>query len=341
MTARCYNTAVMVKSYAIGVDLGGTHARWALVRLGGTKKRSVRVVMKSGVSTKKLGNPRAFVSLLAKDVKVFFNRGGISRPEVKGIGIGVPGSVDVNKGVVHFLPNVPNWRNVPLVRWVRRRIPLPVFIENDANAMACGEFFFGAARHARNAVFLTLGTGLGGGLLLNGSLFRGHSFSAAEIGHLRYGGGVRACACGSRGCIETQLGSGYLVREAERDLKRGVPTLLRKILRASGGKKIRLEMLTEAARQGDRYAIRFWKRTGEVLGDFLGGICNLLNPEVVVVGGGISQAGRFLFDPLRLALKRGAFPQAARSAKVVKAAFGADSGLVGAAAVVFAPEGER
>lgn len=322
-----------MKRYAIGVDMGGTNTRIALVD-GGAGRSEMRIVAKDSCPTRAVKTPKRFIELLSGRIDAFFTD-GVSRREVAGIGMGVPGSVNVATGQVHFLPNIPGWRNVPLGRWAAEAAGFPVKVDNDANAMACGEFMFGAARGARQAVFVTLGTGVGGGLLVNGRLFAGRTFSAAEIGHIRYRAGGKPCACGSRGCIETELGSTFLEQKASNDLKHGAKTLVKKIAAASPRTKLRLEMITQAARRGDAYALRFWRETGEILGDFLAGICNLLNPEIIVIGGGVAEAGPFLFGPAREALKRNAFPEAARSVRIVKARFGPDAGLIGAATLAF------
>ena len=324
-----------MKRYAIGVDMGGTNTRIALVeRVSVSSRTDARVVACKSCPTRRLLTPRALVAEVGETVRRLVGDARLTPGQVSGIGIGAPGSVDVPKGLVHFLPNVPRWRNVPLARLVARKTGMMTRVDNDANAMAQGEFKFGAAHGARNAIFLTLGTGVGGGLLVNGELFHGSDFSAAEIGHIRYNPSGEKCACGARGCIETEMGNSYLMRRLEADLKRGEHTVIQELVRASADKKPRLEMVTQAAQEGDRYAIRFWRRIGETLGDFLGGLCNLLNPETVVIGGGIAQAGRFLFVPLKASLRKNAFP-AASGVRIVPARLGLDAGLIGAASLVY------
>lgn len=319
----------MRRPLAIGVDLGGTNTRVGLVRKTGS---SVRIVAKCEFKTRSAG-PKTFVEDVSKITLRLLADCKVSKAALAGIGIGAPGSIDVARGFVHFLPNVPGWKNVPLKSLVARRTSLPVVVDNDANAMALGECRFGAARGAKNAVFLTLGTGIGGGLLIGGKLFHGSKFSAAEIGHLRWGAGSVRCGCGARGCIETEIGNSYLEAKIERDLKRGVKTSLRAIWRKTP-RIDRLAAVDAAAQRGDRYSIGFWKNSGQILGDFLAGICNLLNPEVIVIGGGMSKAGRFLFGPLKATLKKSAFPAAA-GVRIVPAKFGADAGITGAASLAF------
>lgn len=318
----------MTERLALGVDFGGTNLRVALVSAKGD---TVSVVSKRSFVTKRNARPAAFVEAVASASESLLKERGLARSRVKGVGLGVPGSVDPSRGVVYVLPNVPGWNNVRLKRFVERRLRLSATVDNDANAMAWGEFKFGAARGAESAVFVTLGTGVGGGLVLGKKLFRGRDFSAAEIGHVRYRTGGRRCACGAIGCIETELGRGQLIAKLREDIKRGRAKGMESFLEKHGG--LRLEAVTDAAARGNAYAKRFWAETGRTLGDFLAGICNLLNPESVVVGGGVAQAGPFLFGPLRAALRKNAFPRAAR-VRVSPARFGQDAGLIGAASLV-------
>jgi glucokinase len=322
----------MKKKYAVGIDFGGTNIRLGLVQ---RTSKGIRVIDQVGCASRAAGRPQPFMRSIRQLMNILLRRHGLKPRQLAGIGVGMPGSVNTRQGLVHFLPNVKGWKNVPVQSKMQKIFHCPIVVDNDVNAMAQGEFFFGAARGCRNAVFLTLGTGLGGGLLINGKPFHGESFSAAEIGHLTYRAGGRTCACGQRGCIETEIGNAYLVKRVRRDIKSGKKTLLKKMIDESPEKKLEVKLIAMAAKRGDRYAIGFWKGVGQHLGHFLGGICNLLNPEKIVIGGGVGQVGHYLFGPLNRTLKASAFPAAARHVRVVKARFGADAGIVGAASMVF------
>ena len=315
---------------AVGMDFGGTNARVALV------SSKARVIDKLLCDSREVKSPDLFIPRAVQMIRQLLDKNDLKISQIAGIGLGVPGSVDPVKGLVHFLPNLPYWKNVQLTKALSGQLKTRVRLDNDATAMAQGEFLFGAARGSSHAVFLTLGTGVGGGILVDGKLFHGKRFSACEIGHIRHGGGRKRCACGSRGCIETEIGNSYLLSRAKKDLRRKTPPVLKKLIARESDRKLKLELITQAARRGDRYSIQFWKTAGETLGDFVGGICNLLNPEVVVIGGGIVGAGKFLLDPLKSAFKANSFPLASKGVRVVTAQFGKNAGLIGAASLILA-----
>jgi len=320
----------MKRRIAVGVDLGGTNARLALV---GSDAKILDMI---ACASDRVRTPDIFIPWVALGVRRLMERNRLRSGAIEGVGIGAPGPVDPSKGFVYFLPNLPNWKNVQLGKRISRKLRRPVEVNNDGNAMAQGEFLYGAARRLKSAVFLTLGTGIGGGMLISGRLYSGTGFSACEIGHVRYRQEGARCVCGSRGCIETELGNGFLLRKLKRDLKAGVRTRIRELALRKGGGSPNLEDVTRAASAGDPYARRFWAEAGRHLGNFLGGICNLLSPEAVVIGGGVMGAGRFLLTPLKAAIRENSFPPASRSLRVLPAKFGAESGLVGAAGLVFA-----
>jgi len=229
---------------AIGMDFGGTNARVALV------SSQAKIIDKFACSSLEVKSPDLFIPRAVQMIRELLAKNGLHMRQVRGVGMGVPGSVNPGKGLVHFLPNLPYWKNVHLVRSLQSRLNTRVRIDNDGNAMAQGEFLFGAAKGSTDAVFLTLGTGVGGGLLIDGKLFNGKKFSACEIGHMRHGRSRSRCACGSVGCIETEVGNRYLLKRATKDLRRWTPPLIQKLIERDPDKKLKLEVITEAARRG-------------------------------------------------------------------------------------------
>lgn len=319
----------MAQKAFIGVDIGGTS-----VRLGVVNSSGRILARESFLTTSALGRT-AFLDVLSGHISDLKKEAAKRGLRVAGVGIGAPGPIDVERGFVYSFPNIPGWKNTPLKAILEKRLKMTVRVDNDANAMALGECRFGAGKGARYLIALTLGTGVGGGLVIGGKLFHGSTFSAAEIGHIIVDpGGVR-CGCGNHGCIETFVGSRYFVERARRMLKGG-KSLLKQWVRE--GAELAPPLVAKAARSGDRLSKELWNETGDRLGTMLAGLCNVLNPERVVIGGGIAQNGGLLFGPLKRALRKKAFPIAARSAKVVSARLGVDAGLIGAAALAMPTE---
>jgi glucokinase len=310
---------------AIGIDIGGTNVKLGLVDERG------KVLLRDTFLTKGCKDRPELLDKLVDHIQTLAGEARRRKLRVAGVGIGAPGPIDVERGFVYFFPNVPGWKNTPLKKILQKRLRMPVFVDNDANAMALGEARFGAARGAKSVVALTLGTGIGGGLVLDGRLFHGSHFSAAEIGHMVVDPSGPLCACGNRGCIETFVGNGYITAQVRKDIRAGKKTLLKKWMRE--GQELTPKLMKEAARVGDPYAREFWRQTGGRLGTFLAGIVNLLDPERIEIGGGIAQEGEVILIPLRAALKKKAFPIASRFVKVLPAVLGTDAGLVGAAAL--------
>ncbi len=313
---------------AIGIDIGGTNIKLGLVDERG------RVLLRDTFPTGSASSKQALFGKLIEHIQEFRLQARRLKLKLTGVGIGAPGPIDVERGFVYFFPNIPGWKNTPLKKILERKLKMPVFVDNDANAMAYGEFCFGAGRGAKNLLALTLGTGVGGGIVIGGKLFHGSTFSAAELGHMSVDPAGPLCACGNRGCIETFIGNGYFVKEVRAALAAGQKSLLNRWIRQDR-RELTPKLVQEAAREGDAYSRAQWQKTGSRLGVFLAGLVNLLNPERIVIGGGIALGGDLVLAPARAALKKKAFPIASRFVKVVPAVLGNDAGLVGAAALTF------
>ena len=316
-----------MKKMAVGVDIGGGSVKLGLVL------RSGKIIARDVFQTEPKAGVQTLVSALTASIKRLLLYAKKQGEEVIGVGIGAPGPICHKTGLVYSLTNIRGWKSVYLGRRLRKRLKLPVFIDNDANVMALGEFYYGAGVGTKNLITLTLGTGIGGGLIIDGRLFRGPFFSAAEVGHMIINEKGPLCACGTRGCIEAYVGSGYFTRLVKKRLKRE-KSLLKKWIHEKGV-FITPRLVAEAARQGDAFSKQIWKETGEHLGTVLAGLVNLLNPEKIILGGGIAQSGDLLFGPVRDTIKKKAFLIASSSVKVVSAQLGVDAGIVGSAALVF------
>lgn len=308
----------MTAKYLIAIDLGGTNLKLAIFGPGykmlKKKTFSTRTLSKA---TGKASPSERLISSLVSAVKELLKAHGLSSRQVAGMGIGVPGPVDYRTGIVHFLPNIPGWREVALSDILRHRLGIPVFLDNDAKLMALAEHSLGAARGCHNAICITLGTGVGAGIISDGRLYRGKSNATAEIGHVPINEKGPRCNCGGIACLEAYVSNARLLRKAGRLF----------------GRPLSLEETSRLARRGNRKAQAFWSQAAGRIGIALSAVINLLNPESIVIGGGIAGAGRVLFDGIRKTVSQRAMKVQAKDVRIVRSRLGNDAGLIGAAII--------
>lgn len=297
----------MVKEYCIGVDLGATNIKIGLLR-------QKKLVSKRVLPTKGFSSQKKLIEGICREILKCVSAAGMQQKDISGIGIGLPGPVDSEKGIVHFFPNIKGWRKVRLREIMRKKMCLPVTIDNDANVMTLAEARIGAAKGKRNVVGLTLGTGVGGGIMIDGKLYRGSSLVAGEIGHVPLNERGPRCNCGGKACLERYIGNRYLLENARRAFGAGIT----------------LEGLSRLANQGNRKAIAVWKEMAGHLGVALSGIINFFNPDTVAIGGGVANAGRIILDQVKRVVRERAMPTQAKTVKIVKARLGSDAGMIGA-----------
>ncbi|MDD5595265.1 MAG: ROK family protein [Candidatus Omnitrophica bacterium] len=302
----------MVKNYIITIDLGGTNLRIALLNL------KYRIIAKKVLSTRRFHKKESLILAIVESVKDFLKSSNLSNRQILGLGLGLPGPIDAEKGLVHFFPNIPGWKEVHLKSILQKKLNLPVFLDNDANLMALAEYKLGAARGARNALCLTLGTGVGGGIIIDGNLYRASSFAAGEIGHLPINEHGPKCNCGGVACLEAYIGNNRIKAMARKIFKR----------------EISLEELSNLAQRKNKKAKGIWLEVGKHLGVALVGVVNLLNPDCIVIGGGVANAGKILFDRVKEIVAKQAMATQAKHVKIFKAKLGSDAGLIGAAVLV-------
>ncbi len=314
---------------AIAVDVGGTSAKLALVAPGG------RILASDTMPTGRRATAGALVTVLAAGVRRFQAEAWRGGGRVVGLGIGVPGVVDAERGIVRYAVNLPGWRRVPLQRLLQQRTGVPTIVDNDVTAMTWGEYQWGAGRGARSLVCVMLGTGVGGGLIVDGRPYRGWTTSAGEIGHVPLGENGPACPCGGRGCLERYVGNRAIVALARRKLAGGRRSILRGDLR-----HLTPPLIDQAAYRGDAVACEVWRDIGRHVGLALTIVVNLVNPERIVIGGGIAKAGPLLFPTIRATVRARAMRGPA-AVPIVPARFGAEAGIIGAAALVLAPPSVR
>ncbi|HOL36179.1 MAG TPA: ROK family protein [bacterium] len=306
---------------AIGIDLGGTYIKYGLVNETGT------LIKKGMLPTKAESGSR---DVVIEQMSLAIN--DVWNENIEGIGIGTPGIVD-NNGVVYESPNLPDWHNFNVREVFEKKFHKKVAVENDANSIAWGEYLFGAGKGTRTIVCLTLGTGLGGGVVINGKLLRGAIYSAAELGHMPVDYKGRKCGCGSQGCIEAYVGRDYIVRSAIRKIKRGQKTILTHMV--NNLSEITPKLISEAYQKDDKLARQVWIEMATALGAFLAGMVNMLNPDRIILAGGIAQAGEILFDTVRKTIQERSMKVLSASVQVVPAGLGTDAGIISGAALVF------
>ncbi|WP_246160502.1 ROK family glucokinase [Nocardioides humilatus] len=303
-----------------GIDIGGTKIAGAVVAGDGTILDEARVVSPAT-------DPEAIESTVADLVRTL-----AARHPVTAVGVGAAGYVDARRATVLFAPNIA-WRDEPLGPELTRLTGLPVTIENDANAAAWGEFRYGAGKDVDDQLMVTVGTGVGGGVIAGGRLLRGGFGVAGEIGHLCLVPDGRQCGCGNLGCFE-QYGSGSALERETRAAASGSSLLARDLLDRAGGDPQRITgpLITAAAQDGDRFAIEQLASLGHWLGHGIASLVAVLDPAVIVIGGGVSEAGDLLLDPIREAFGRELTGRGYRPQAEIRAAeLGNEAGVIGAA----------
>lgn len=312
--------------YAVGIDFGGTFIKMALVDDLGSimARRKIPTDFPSRAD---------WMDAMAEGIEALSAEGPGGRPvTLAGVGIGVPGFVDFERGHIFELPNVPGWDGVPLAALMEERLGLRVRVDNDVNVMAAGECTFGAGRTYQHAVFITLGTGVGGGLLINNRIYRGAHFMAGEIGHMSIDlHGVESPM--GRGCLEQYAGNRRIVERAVRYLEEGTASLL---VSLCDGDRSRIDplMIEKAAEQGDALSIRVYDEVADCLAAALASVTYLMQPQAFIVGGGVGQSGPILYEPLQRHLRDRLSPHFADRVEIRKAALGNDAGVIGGATMV-------
>jgi glucokinase len=303
----------MKKKYIIGIDLGGTNLKIALFGPG------FKIIDRENLNTANFRQKETLITRIVDSVNNIIENNRLIKNNILGVGLGLPGPIDLNRGVVHFFPNIPGWSEVNLKKILEKNLKLEVFMDNDANLMALAEYKLGAAKGSKNAVCLTLGTGVGAGIIIGGRIYRGSSFAAGEIGHMPINERGPKCNCGGFACLESYIGNKRILRQAQRIFKRD---------------ELSLEELSCMAKGNNKKAIQIWSGVGERLGLALVSVVNLLNPDCIVIGGGVANAGRILLDKVEETILSRAMPVQAGAVKLRQAKLGNDAGVIGAALLV-------
>src|SRR4051812_24655888 len=315
-----------VRDLVLGLDVGGTKLAAGVVAPDG------RVLSWLSVPTRVEEGPERVIARHVELGRDAVAQAGVAWSSIASIGIGCGGPLDPVAGVIQSPPNLPGWDDVPLVSMVEAALGRPAAVDNDATAGALAEYLFGAGRSrgVRHLVYLTISTGIGGGLVVDGRVYRGAAGNAGELGHLTVEYLGRPCGCGRRGCLEAYAsGTNIAVRAREALAADGAPSTLREL------PGITARDVSAAAAAGDAIAMRVWDETTAILGSAMANILDVFNPELIVLGGGVTRAGDQLLQPVREAALAQAMPPAARSGDIVLSELGDRLGVVAAAAVAF------
>jgi glucokinase len=305
----------------LGIDLGGT-------KIGSGVVDQVGIVQYGDVQPTHAGDgPEAVIERIIAGAERVLDRAGLAYEDLDSIGIGAPGPLDIPQGLLIQPPNLPGWQNVPLRSIVQDRFGVPTYLENDANAAAVGEYLYGAGRETRHMIYVTVSTGIGGGLILNGRTYHGASGGAGEIGHMTIVPNGPRCGCGNRGCLEALASGTAIAREGQALVERGISTAIA----CAAGEQVTARDVADAMHDGDPYARQIVARAMFHLGIGMANLVNLFNPERIVIGGGLTALGEDLLDPVRRAIAVRAFPSASAQVTVLLAQLGRDVGIVGAA----------
>ncbi|MEO5509485.1 MAG: ROK family protein [Longimicrobiales bacterium] len=317
------------EQFIVGIDLGGTNIAAGAMPLDGSREIAMRMI-----PTQAVEGAIAVVDRIAAVVEEVIAatqaETGAERTDFLGVGIGSPGPLDRARGVVIVTPNL-GWRDFPLRDEVASRVNLPATLDNDANCATLGEWWCGAAKGGRNVVGLTIGTGIGGGLILDGKLYHGASDAAGEIGHTTIDSTGRRCKCGNYGCLEAYT-SGPAIAERAREVLEGDDDSLLLTIVDGDVSRITAQTVFEASKRGDRLALDVVRDTAHFLGVGISNLINIFNPDIFVIAGGVTQAGDLLFDPLRAEVRRRAFRPAVEACRIVPGALPLSAGVVGAVA---------
>ena len=312
----------------IGIDVGGTNVKIALVDDNG------KIIYSNSVPTYAKMGYEYTVNNIKQAIKDLMKETNTTPSDIEGIGFDFPGQVDCKTGVVKLAPNIPGWVNVPIAQMIEDEFHIPTRIDNDVRCAALGELKFGAGRGCENFICITVGTGIGSGIVINGKVVRGATNAAGELGHIKLqmnGGPI--CGCGDTGCLEAFASGPAIVAMAQEYIKGGKSTKFREMAAVEGG-EITPYMVAKAAEEGDPVAKRIFEIVGEYIGIGLTSVINLLNPERVIIGGGVAESGQLLLGPIRKTIKERAMVVAGNAVEIVPAQLGNSAGVIGASMLI-------
>ena len=320
----------MKKNIAIGVDLGGTNIVTAIVNYQG------KIVNHLKVPTLAERGKEATIKRIIETIHENIIQSTIALDNIIGIGIGAPGPLNVKKGIINFAPNLPGWEGVPLKKILEDEFNMKVVLENDANAAAWGERCFGAGQGVNNLVCFTLGTGIGGGIIIEGNIYHGSNYGAAELGHMTVNKDGPRCNCGNYGCLEAYSSATGIKNRIKSRIQKGVKSHFLTFDNDHLIESMSLKSIFETARMGDDLTQSVIKDAIAYLGIAIANIANILNPEMIILIGGITNEGDNLLNPLKKEVAGRTLNSNYKFLKIVIGKLGDLAGALGAAALLFA-----
>jgi glucokinase len=310
----------MEKSFVIGIDLGGTKINGALADLEG------KVLSKFTIPTNASEGEEAVLGRIVEVIETVIEKANKTVEEIKTIGIGSPGPLDAKAGIIITTPNLP-FRNFQLVKPIIEKFNIPTFLDNDANVAAIGEYMLGSGKGTTNMVYITVSTGIGGGAILDGRVYRGSTSNALEVGHMTIVPDGPRCNCGNNGCIEALASGTAIARQAREAIAAGLETSL------SGLDVVTSYEVYKEAQGGDKVSKDILDKSFNYLGIAVASIITSFDPEMFVIGGGVSQMGDVLFDKVQQVVNKRCFKSMSENCKIVPAGLGTDAGVMGAVAL--------
>ncbi|WP_339228122.1 ROK family glucokinase [Oceanobacillus sp. FSL K6-2867] len=309
----------------LGIDIGGTSVKIGIINQQG------EIQKKWEVPTNKLNAGITIVEEVWASIEQKLSILHLSISSFLGVGVGAPGFIDMDTGLVYEAVNI-GWKNFPLADQLKEKSGLPVFVANDANIAVLGENWTGAGNKAKNLIALTLGTGVGGGIIANGSILNGENGMAGELGHLKIEEAGYSCNCGNNGCLETIASATGIVRQAINQIANHPNSMLAEIYNKN--QTITAKDIFELAESGDTIADEIVKKTADVLGQVIANLGVVINPSKVLIGGGVSKAGELLVDEIETAFRKYALPRVSNACEIKIAQLGNDAGIIGGAYLV-------
>lgn len=309
----------------IGIDVGGTNVKIALVGDDG------KIIYSNSIPTRAEMGYEYTINSMKEAIKDLLKETKLQASDIEGMGFGFPGQIDCQNGIVRLAPNIPGWVNVPIAKIMEEEFSIPTRVDNDVRTAALGELNYGAGVGCQNLVCITVGTGIGSGLVINGKLVRGASNAAGELGHIKLNmAGGPLCGCGDRGCLEAYASGPSIVAMAEDYIRGGKSTKYREL----ANPEITPYIVAVAAKEGDPVAKQIFRIMGEYIGIGLTSVINLLNPEKVIIGGGVAAAGDILFDPIKETIAKRAMTIQKEAVEIVPAQLGNTAGVIGASLLI-------